>query len=148
MPLDEKKEKRNFDCDSCSLSFTDDLNLNNHLLIYHNTSSIIRGDIGIPIRLEGIKHDTGKPDLSHISLELAEVVARVREFGAKKYARNNWRIGFKYTRSVAAALRHVMAFNEGQDLDPESGLSHIGHAICCLEHLLNDIKNHPENDDR
>jgi len=97
---------------------------------------------------QGQKFDQGKPDLSHISQTLVEEVARVREFGAKKYARNNWRIGFKYTRSIAAALRHLFAYNEGQDLDPESGLLHISHAICCLEHLLNDIKNHPENDDR
>ena len=97
---------------------------------------------------EGIKHDYGKADLSFISLELVEVVARVREFGAKKYSRGQWRKGFKYSRSIAAALRHIFAFNEGQDLDPESGITHIGHAICCLEHLLNDIKNHPKNDDR
>lgn len=97
---------------------------------------------------EAVKFDQGKPDLSHISLELVEQVARVREFGAKKYSRGNWKKGFKYTRSIAAALRHIYAFNEGQDLDPESGLSHIAHALCCLEHLLNDIKNHPENDDR
>lgn len=97
---------------------------------------------------QGIKHDLGKPDLSYISLTLLEEVAKVREFGAKKYARNNWLKGFKYTRSIAAALRHIMAFNTGENLDSESGLSHVAHAICCLEHLLNDIKNHPENDNR
>lgn len=97
---------------------------------------------------QGIKHDSGKPDLSHISQELVIQVARVREFGQKKYARDNWRQGFKYNRSIAAALRHLFAFKEGENLDPESGLSHIAHAVCCLEHLLNDLKNHPENDDR
>jgi len=97
---------------------------------------------------EAIKFDQGKPDLSHVSLELMEQVARVREFGARKYSRGNWLKGFKYNRSIAAALRHIMAFKEGEDLDPESGLSHIAHSLCCLEHLLNDIKNHPENDDR
>ncbi len=114
-----------------------------------NTNIIVRHEKPAKFILsEGVKHDAGKPDLSHISLELVEVVARVREFGAKKYARNNWRKGFKYTRSIAAALRHIFAFNEGQDLDPESGITHIGHAICCLEHLLHDIKNNPQNDDR
>lgn len=97
---------------------------------------------------QGIKHDSGKPDLSYISLTLMEEVAKVREFGAKKYSRNNWVLGFQYTRSIAAALRHIMAFNSGEDYDQESNLSHIAHAVCCLEHLLNDIKNHPENDNR
>jgi hypothetical protein len=98
--------------------------------------------------MSAIKHDQEKIDLSFISLTLMEEVAKVRTFGAKKYSRGNWLKGFKYTRSIAAALRHIMAFNSGQDLDPESGLSHIAHAVCCLEHLLNDIKNHPQNDDR
>lgn len=102
----------------------------------------------IEIPFSAVKFDQGKPDLSHISLNLIEEIAKVREFGARKYSRANWRKGFKYNRSIAAALRHIFAFNEGQDNDPESGLLHISHALCCLEHLLNDIKNHPENDDR
>lgn len=97
---------------------------------------------------DGTKHDNGKPDLSLISRELMENVARVREFGAKKYARDNWKKGFNYTRSAAACLRHVFAFLSGEDLDPESGLPHIAHAICCLEHLLYDFLHHKHNDDR
>jgi len=95
-----------------------------------------------------IKHDQGKPDLSMISYELVEAVARVREFGAKKYARNNWKKGLKITRSCAAALRHIFLFLSGETNDPESGLPHPSHAICNLEHVLYDLKHHPENDDR
>ena len=97
---------------------------------------------------EGIKYDDGKPDYSLISKDLMDHVSFVRAFGAKKYAKNNWRKGFKYTRSVAAAMRHIVAFSHGEDLDPESGLPHIAHAICCLEHLLNDYLHNPSNDDR
>ncbi len=95
-----------------------------------------------------LKHDGGKPDFSHISYELMETVARVREFGARKYSRNNWKKGFKVTRSIAAALRHIVAFGNGQTNDPESGLTHLGHAVCCLEHAIYDMAHHPENDDR
>jgi hypothetical protein len=98
--------------------------------------------------IDGIKHDEGKPPLSMISRELLEELANVRAFGAKKYEKNNWKKGFKYTRSIDAALRHISAFNSGEDKDPESGLSHIGHALACLEHLLHDAKYRPENDDR
>lgn len=96
----------------------------------------------------GLKHDQGKPDLTYISLELMEAVARVREFGAKKYSRSNWKRGFKITRSVAASLRHIFAFLSGETNDPESGEIHLAHAVCCLEHAIYDMKHHPENDDR
>lgn len=98
---------------------------------------------------QGTKHDQGKPDLSLVSSELMIALARVREFGAKKYHRDNWKQGFKFTRSIAAALRHILAFKDKEDLDPESGLTHIAHAIASLEHLLYDYTHRKEsNDDR
>jgi hypothetical protein len=96
----------------------------------------------------GLKYDTGKPDLTYVSYELMEAVARVREFGAKKYSRDNWKKGFKVTRSLAASLRHIFLFLAGETLDPESGQSHLAHAVCGLEHAIYDLKHRPENDDR
>lgn len=101
-----------------------------------------------PIESGAMKHDQGKPDFSMISYELMEMVARVRDFGKIKYSRNNWQKGFKVTRSCAAALRHIFLFLSGQTNDEESGLSHLGHAVCCLEHAIYDMKHHPHNDDR
>lgn len=98
--------------------------------------------------MSGIKHDQDKPDLSMVSYELLEEVAYVRMFGAKKYARDNWKNGFKVTRSCAAALRHIYLFLRGETNDPESGRSHLAHAICGLEHAIYDMKHRPENDDR
>jgi len=98
--------------------------------------------------MSGIKHDQNKPKLSFVSREMMEALARVREFGAGKYARDNWKNGFNYTRSIDALLRHVFAFLSGEDKDPESGLNHIHHAACNIEHLIYDIAHHPENDDR
>ncbi len=108
--------------------------------VSNDTQSI---DVGV-----AVKYDSGKPDLSHISYELVELVAKVRDFGAKKYARNNWKKGFKQTRSLAAALRHIFLYLKGETNDSESGLSHLGHAVCCLEHAIYDSIHHPENDDR
>lgn len=97
---------------------------------------------------EGMKHDTGKYDPTMLSIELIELVSRVRMFGAKKYARNQWKKGFKTTRSLAAALRHIFAYLAGEDNDPESGLSHLGHAICSIEHEIYRAKHRPDLDDR
>ena len=38
--------------------------------------------------------------------------------------------------------------NDGEDKDPESGLSHLAHAACCIMFLLEFEKTHPELDDR
>lgn len=98
---------------------------------------------------KALKYDEGKAPLSMVSRELMEAMARVRHFGAQKYKRGNWRRGFLFTRSIDAALRHIAAFNSGEDMDPESKESHIAHAMCCLEHLLHDyIYRKEQNDDR
>jgi hypothetical protein len=98
---------------------------------------------------KSLKKDDNKYDPTMITIEMVELVSKVRMFGAKKYARNNFKItGFKYTRSLAAALRHIFAFLNGEDNDPESGLSHLGHAICSLEHCIYDSVHHKDNDDR
>ena len=96
----------------------------------------------------GVKYDQGKPQLSLVSFEFVSAVAEVRAFGAKKYSKNQWKKGFKITRSLDAALRHIFQFASGETNDSESGLCHLAHAACCLEHALYDLKHHPENDDR
>jgi hypothetical protein len=72
----------------------------------------------------------------------------VLKFGADKYAEHNWRKGFAWSRPLAAAMRHLTAFNDGEDKDPESGLSHLAHAACCIMFLLEFEKTHKELDDR
>lgn len=104
--------------------------------------------LGVVTVKEGQKFDQNKPDLSMVSWELMKSVGEVRQFGAKKYDRDNWKKGFKVTRSLAASLRHIFLFLSGETNDPESGLSHLAHAVCGLEHAIYDMINHPENDDR
>jgi len=66
-----------------------------------------------------------------------EPVVRVLTYGATKYERDNW----KYVqngehRYLAAALRHLAAYQSGERTDQETGESHLAHAICCLIFLL------------
>lgn len=58
-----------------------------------------------------------------------DVVAEVYEFGAHKYADHNWRRGYEWSKSYDALQRHLTAWWDGEDKDPESGLSHLGHAM-------------------
>jgi hypothetical protein len=75
-------------------------------------------------------------------------VARVMTFGAKKYAEHNWKKGISVSRLLDAAARHQAAFNDGENLDPESGESHLYHASCCLQFASWMIINRPDLDDR
>lgn len=96
----------------------------------------------------GMKNDGGKPPMSLIDRSALEQIANVLAFGAQKYDAHNWRQGIAYSRLIDAALRHLYAFADGEDLDPESGLPHIAHAGCCVVFLLGMMKAHPELDDR
>jgi len=97
---------------------------------------------------EAMKFDQDKLPLNLLSTEAMNQTAAVLKFGAQKYAEHNWRSGFKWSRPLAAAMRHLTAFNDGEDKDPESGLSHLAHAACCIMFLLEFEKTHPELDDR
>jgi hypothetical protein len=95
-----------------------------------------------------LKFDQNKLPLNLLSTEAMNQTAAVLAFGAEKYAEHNWRKGFAWSRPLAAAMRHLTAFNDGEDRDPESGLSHLAHAACCIMFLLEFEKTHPELDDR
>ena len=95
-----------------------------------------------------LKFDQDKLPLHLLSTEALNQTAAVLKFGAQKYAEHNWRKGFAWSRPLSAAMRHITAFNNGEDKDPESGLSHLAHAACCIMFLLEFEKTHSELDDR
>jgi len=99
-----------------------------------------------------VKYDNGKTDWSLMPFEAVEEINKVLEFGAKKYSAHNWKVGegFRYTRVFNSLLRHLFAWFRGEDLDPESGLSHLAHAGCNIIFLLyyTKYKDRYKNDDR
>ena len=104
-----------------------------------------------PRKLEsggGTKFDSGKARMELLDPYALEQLSHVLAFGAEKYEAWNWTRGIAYGRLIGAALRHLFAFAGGEDLDPESGLPHTAHAMCCLMFLTSMQKRHPELDDR
>lgn len=97
---------------------------------------------------EAIKHDQGKLPMSLLPTIALQEVSKVLDFGAKKYDAHNWRKGFVWSRLTDATLRHLLAWKEGEDLDPESGISHLAHAACNLMFLLEFEKTGKGKDDR
>lgn len=75
-------------------------------------------------------------------------IAKVLDFGAKKYDAYNWAKGIKYSRVYSALLRHVFAWWKGENNDPETGLPHLAHAGCCLLFLLQYDLTRRQFDDR
>lgn len=96
----------------------------------------------------GKKHDQSKPDLSLLPREFLDEVSKAFMHGEKKYGRYNYLGGMDWHRLVGAALRHLTAFNDGEDLDPESGNSHLGHAGASIAMLLVYIKRNLGKDTR
>lgn len=95
-----------------------------------------------------VKYDGGKPQMSLVPTLAMIEVAKIMTHGAEKYAPYNWTKGFDYSKLVDAAERHIAAFKLGEDIDPESGFHHLGHALCCIMMLYDNTKLHPELDDR
>lgn len=97
---------------------------------------------------EGKKFDTDKVPMDLVSpIALAEI-AKVLGKGRDKYGAQNWRAGMAWSRLIGAVLRHVLAFNGGEDKDPETGLSHLAHAACGLIFLLEYEQKRKDFDDR
>lgn len=96
----------------------------------------------------GVKHDDEKPRMALLSTYALTETAKVLNYGAEKYGADNWRAGISARRLISAALRHILAFNDGEDNDPETGLSHLAHAMCMIMFELESHVTHPELDDR
>lgn len=85
----------------------------------------------------GVKFDKDKPKWNLLPWDELEDVVHVLTFGAKKYAPDNWKfVDDANNRYMDAAMRHLVAHQQGEQRDAESGESHIAHAICCLLFML------------
>lgn len=69
--------------------------------------------------------------------------------GALKYGRSNFRaVGVRASIYVDAAKRHLDAWFEGEEADPDSGLPHLAHALACSAILVEAIAKGNLSDDR
>lgn len=79
---------------------------------------------------------------------MAEVGVAMLE-GAAKYGRHNYRaVGVRASVYYDATLRHLFAWWEGENIDPDSGMSHITKAITSLVVLRDAMIQGKVTDDR
>jgi len=92
---------------------------------------------------------TKKFSMSTVSGPVLSELALAMHEGALKYGRHNYReIGVRGSVYYDALLRHMMAWWEGEDIDPESGVHHVVKAMGCL-HVMRDSMIHQKfTDDR
>ena len=82
--------------------------------------------------MQGKKLDQNKPRMSLLPKGALNAVIRVLEFGATKYQVDNWKhVPEAKTRYYDAMQRHIDAWWQGEQKDPETGEHHLAHAICC-----------------
>jgi hypothetical protein len=96
-----------------------------------------------------LRFNEGKLQWSLVDFKSFEDMVRVLMFGAQKYDSHNWKKGLKTTEICESLLRHLYAYMDGEEIDPESGLPHIGHIQCnamFLAHMMNHKKE--THDDR
>lgn len=98
--------------------------------------------------MSGIKHDSEKPDLSLLPPSALEGIARAFMNGEKRYGRYNYLKGMDWSRLIAAAYRHLNAFNGGEDKAEDSQLNHLYHAGACIMMLIEYYEKEIGNDNR
>ena len=96
------------------------------------------------------KHDKEKLRYELIPPEFLEATAEGLTYGANKYAAGNWARGggLNHSRLFGALQRHLQAYWGGEDVDPESGNSHLSHAACMLAFLIAGVRRGLGKDDR
>ena len=84
----------------------------------------------------GMHYSEGKLRMDLIPPLWKRALAEVLTYGAKKYDDHNWLRGMKYSELQGSVERHWLAWQEGEELDAESGLPHLAHMAVDVLMLL------------
>lgn len=82
--------------------------------------------------ITGLRYNEGKLPWHLVDFRALKSMVEVLEYGAKKYAEDQWKKGLSLKEIRDSFLRHVIEWNSGQEVDSESGKDHIGHMMCNL----------------
>lgn len=83
-----------------------------------------------------------KTPLEYLVYSVLEDDARCLKHGADKYGIRNWlKNPIQSSTYEGAMLRHLKAWLEGEDIDPDSGYSHLTHLRACCAVVL-DAESH------
>ena len=90
-----------------------------------------------------------KVALQYLPLQVLMEASLALTEGGMKYGRHNYRVaGVRASIYFDATMRHMFSWFEGEDIDPDSGLSHVTKAISSLMVLRDAMMNDMWSDDR
>lgn len=93
--------------------------------------------------------DGNKPPLARLPWKALRKVSGVQAYGHKKYGDfYNYKKGMEASRQIGCAIRHLADWLDGNDLDSESGHSHLAHAATRILFALENIEDGTMIDDR
>lgn len=96
----------------------------------------------------GKKNDQNKVPIDLIPYEGLEEIAKVLAAGEIKYGTANWANGIEIRRLLSAAMRHIGAFNAGEDFDNETQTLHLANAACNMIFAIWMMRYRPDMDNR
>lgn len=96
------------------------------------------------MKAEALRYNEDKIGVHLVPYESVEEIAKVLDFGAKKYSEDNWKRGLTIRKCMGSLLRHAFAYMRGEKIDKETGLSHIAHIGCNVFFILWYEKYKPE----
>ncbi len=114
-------ESKGYSCTTCGRS----------LLEVEICPCVLPGAVSIGERDpdKALHYSEGKPGVDQIPVEVLLEWGEVFSYGEQKYDRSNWKSGNDWHEFIGSAVRHLMAWRRGEDLDPESGLPHLAHVL-------------------
>ena len=132
----------NYKCNSCHHEFS----YEGHPKLCPNCDSInLSFDIDYYDRDpsdKALRYNDGKPEWTLVDFDSLESMVRVLEFGAKKYARENWKKPMDKKKILDSLMRHLVRLMADEELDSESKLPHIGHILAnCMMYSYHSRRN-------
>jgi hypothetical protein len=82
-----------------------------------------------PSKKESLRYNSGKLEMHTLPVLAFMESCKVGMVGAAKYEDNNWRKEAQTTQYLDSAMRHLVKYMYGEDLDPETKCSHLSHLV-------------------
>ena len=79
---------------------------------------------------KSLRYNEGKPRWGLVDYKSLVPMIQVLEYGCEKYSPDNWKQGLDLREILESMQRHLAALMDGEEIDSESKISHMGHIQC------------------